>query len=833
MISWRLATHLISTLVGLAALTAVRSSNRACGEEPPSFEARVAPLLVNHCLTCHQPTKRSGDLDLSSAATIMAGGEQGPAMVAGKPEKSLLLDRVKAREMPPPEAKESKPLAAEEIEILRSWIAAGAPWPKDRVLGVHERTVDLDQARTFWSFQPVRRPAVPLEKAGTSKQRAANSIDAFVGERLAAAGFAMSPPADKRTILRRLSLDLRGFPPTLDEQAAYLDDHSPDAYERMVDRWLTDPAYGERWARYWLDVVRYADSNGYERDQAKPSVWRYRDYVIAALNSDKPYDRFVLEQVAGDELPNANHETLIATGFHALGSWQDEVDPLEAPQYRADELDDMVRTTAQTFLGLTVGCARCHNHKFDPLTMVDYYSLVAILAPLKRPNKGRLDRDIPLGTPEQIAAINARNEELGKLDAKIIEIITQKPADADQQQAAIRQRQQELRIKTPDIPGAYRCYEDSPQAPPTHLLLSGRASNLGPLMQPRVPAVLASVQPDFPDPLASSPPLPLTPSPTPSAAAATTLRRLTLARWLVDSDNPLTARVIANRVWQHHFGEGIVATPSDFGAMGARPTHPELLDWLADWLVHDAQWSLKRLHRLIVTSATYRQVSESAEYGVRNAELVTSTSPTPHSAIRNPQSIDPENKLLWRFPYRRLDVEAIRDSMLAASGGFNRRMGGPGVHLPIQQAAIEAHTDKESAWKADSGPAIQRRTVYAFVKRTLLVPMLETLDFCDTTNSTDRRAVTSIAPQALILFNGEFVNTQAEHFAERLRREAGDDAAVQIDLAFRLALAREPTAAELALLTGYLQRETPQLGPQALVQVCRVILNTNEFVYPN
>jgi hypothetical protein len=630
-----------------------------------------------------------------------------------------------------------------------------------------------------------------------------------------------------------LSLDVRGIPPSLDEQAAFLDDQSPDAYERLADRWLSDPAYGERWARYWLDVVRYADSNGYERDQAKPSVWRYRDYVIAALNADKPYDRFVLEQVAGDELPDASDETLIATGFHALGSWQDEVDPLEAPQYRADELDDMVRTTAQTFLGLTVGCARCHNHKFDPLTMVDYYSLVAILAPLKRPNKGRLDRDIPLGTPEQITAINARNEELGKLDAKVIEIITQKPADADKQQAAIRQRQKELRAKTPDIPGAYRCYEDSPQAPPTHLLLSGRASNLGPLMQPRVPAVLAIVQPEFPDQIAPSPALALPHSPTLSATPTTTLRRLTLARWLVEPGNPLTVRVVANRVWQRHFGEGLVATPSDFGSMGARPTHPELLDWLADWLMHDAQWSLKRMHRLIVSSATYRQESLGAQRVARRVKSTPAIGSNPHSATRDPQAIDPENKLLWRFPYRRLDVEAIRDSMLAASGNLNRRMGGPAVHLPIQQAAIEAHTDKEGAWKADTGPAIQRRTVYAYVKRTLLVPMLEMLDFCDTTNSTDRRAVTSIAPQALILFNGDFTSEQAEQLASRLRREAGDDPVAQIDLAFRLALAREPSPAETHSLLEFLKRETRLLGPQALVQVCRVILNVNEFVYPN
>ena len=302
--------------------------------------------------------------------------------------------------MPPPDSREHRPLSDSEKQTFAQWIAEGASWPKDRELGIHEKALDLEKARTFWSFQEVRRPPLPEVM---HPSYVANALDGFIWQRLEAAGLELSPRARSLTLLRRVSLDVRGLPPTLAEQEQFLNDNSPDAYERLVDRLLADPAYGERWTRHWLDVVRYADSNGYERDGAKPSVWRYRDYVIAALNSDKPYDRFILEQLAGDELADASSETLIATGFHALGAWQDEVDPLEAAQYRADELDDMVRTTSQAFLGLTLGCARCHNHKFDPLTMVDYYSLVAILAPLKRPNKGRTDRDVPLGTPEQIA----------------------------------------------------------------------------------------------------------------------------------------------------------------------------------------------------------------------------------------------------------------------------------------------------------------------------------------------------------------------------------------------------------------------------------------------
>ncbi|MCI0359663.1 MAG: DUF1549 domain-containing protein, partial [Planctomycetaceae bacterium] len=299
-------------------------------DEPPDFERDVAPTVVNHCLVCHQPLKRSGGLDLSTLATAMAGGELGPAIVAGKPAESVLVDRITAGEMPPPKAKESKKLSAQQIDMLRRWVASGAAWPNDRALGVHEKSVDLDQARSFWSFQPVRRPDVPI-----APSHKANPIDAFIAARLSAADLALSPPAEPLVLLRRLSLDLRGFPPTIAEQDAFLTcsrsereeeterprDRELMTYEAVVDRFLSDPAYGERWARHWLDLVRYADSNGYERDDAKPSVWRYRDYVIAALNSDKPYDRFVLEQIAGDELPDASDETLIATGFHALGPW--------------------------------------------------------------------------------------------------------------------------------------------------------------------------------------------------------------------------------------------------------------------------------------------------------------------------------------------------------------------------------------------------------------------------------------------------------------------------------------------------------------------------------
>jgi hypothetical protein len=772
----------LASLAILAWANAVRA-------EVPDFESRIAPILANHCLACHQPTKKSGELTLTTRESLLKGGESGSAIDLQEPAQSKLLARIRAGEMPPADSKESQPLTLEELAALTAWIEAGAPWPQGRELGIHEKSVDLAAAKSFWSFQPVRRPELPNLKQASGLR---GGIDAFVVQKLKEKQLTLSPEAARRDILRRLSLDLRGLPPTLDEQEAFLSDDAPDDCERLVDRFLADPAYGERWARHWLDLVRYADSNGYERDGAKPNVWKYRDYVIQAFNSDKPYDQFVIEQLAGDELAEPTYDSLVATGFHALGAWQDEVDPLEQPQYRADELDDMLRTTSQTFLGLTIGCARCHNHKFDPLTMVDYYSLAAIVAPLKRPNFGRIDGDVPFGTPEQIAAEQQRNLKLLALGKQIDDLQKQSAKDKDPQIAELREKQAQLKRGTPDLPRIYRQFEDQSDAPPTHLLLSGRASSPGPVMQPRVPAVLASTQPVFPTPGQKS-----------------TLRRLTLARWIASRDNPLTARVMVNRVWQHHFGTGIVASSSDFGEKGARPSHPNLLDYLA--AEFQQTWSLKRLHRQVLTSHTYRQASGWSEAGGKR---------------------DPENQLLSRYPYRRLDVEALRDSMLAAAGNLHRRMHGPAVYLPIPQAAIEAHTDKEAAWKAGQEPDINRRTVYAFVKRTLLVPMLETLDFCDTTNSTERRSVTSVAPQALTLYNGEFVNRQAVVFAERLEREAGEDLPAQIELAFRLALARRPHPQEAETMQAFVLSQEGGRR-QALVQLCRAILNLNEFAYPN
>jgi hypothetical protein len=835
-------------LLMLLAVGSAPSSGPAlqAAEPPPDFERDVAPLLVQHCLECHHDGKASGGLNLSRRESTRAGGESGPALVAGHPDESYLLERIRAGEMPPPDeasAPHDRPregIDPETVDRLAAWIRSGASWPDGRELGLHEQVVDVEQGRRFWSFQVVQRPPIP-DPAGSAPS--ANPLDRFLHEKLVSAGILPNPPAAPEELLRRATLDLIGVPPSLEEQTAFYSDTSPDAWERLVSRLLAHPGYGERWGRHWLDLARYADSNGYERDGSKPSVWKYRDYVIRSLNDDKPYDRFVLEQLAGDELPDADAETLLAMGFYALGTWQDEVDPLEAPQYRADELDDLIRTTVQTFLGLTIGCARCHHHKFDPLSMVDYYSLAAILAPLQRPNVGRTDRDLPLGTRQELAALQRRDTRMAELDQQrqAWEAELKPGAQGDenrrgelrQQLSRLEEEIARLRRETPDLPRGYFLFEPAPPASPTYLLLSGRASQLGPEMQPRVPAVLAPRQPVFPPPDEHS-----------------TRRRITLARWIVDPENPLAARVVVNRVWQHHFGVGLVATPSDFGQIGARPTHPELLDWLAHWFMHDAEWSLKRLHFLIMTSEAYRRSSLWREEAAER---------------------DPENRLLWRQPARRLEAEPLRDSILAVSGALQSDMYGPGVFLPIPDAVVEAHTDKQAAWPTSTAPDIYRRSIYAYVKRTLLVPMMEVLDLCDTTQSTDQRSVTHIAPQALTLYNGRLVNEQAEVLARRLVREGGNDVERQVERAYRLTLARPPRPEERHAVLTFLQAETeaaraesvsgevvrvdarPQAqaeetlgmpetdgtrhhdaeGPpwRALVQFCRVLLNLNEFAY--
>jgi hypothetical protein len=804
-------SRLAATALTLALWFGLSDITRAWA--PPDYEHDIKPILQQRCYSCHSRLKQKSELRLDAGALIHKGGKHGPVIVPGQAGQSPLLQKILSLEederMPP----EGKPVPPEQVALLRRWIDDGARFPRDEVIP--------QTPAEHWAFQPVHPPPVP---AVQEQRWVRNPIDAFVLAKLELRDWPPARPAEPRALLRRVYLDLTGLPPTPQEQERFLksplnrpagtfsptggeggdegvrfmERTSPDALDRVIDALLNRPVYGERWARHWLDVVRYADSNGYERDAEKPFVWRYRDYVIQALNTDKRFDRFILEQIAGDELADASSETMIATGFARLGHWDDE--PADPQADRFDQLDDIVSTTAQAFLGLTLGCARCHDHKFEPLATRDYYSMVAIFNPLQRPQKGRTELTMPAGSPREIAALVARDGEIARLKQQTNTLA----------RAEIEQRLQKLREATPDLPQAYVFNEPSPNPPVTHVLLRGSATRPGDPVPPAVPAVLVKQQPEFPPP-----------------GERTSQRRLGLARWLANPENPLTARVLVNRVWQQHFGHGLVRTPNDFGLMGEPPTHPELLDWLAHWFTHDAQWSLKKLHRLILTSSAWRM-----------------------SKASNPDraAADPEDRLLWRMAYHRLEVEAIRDSMLAVSGQLNPKMSGPSMKPRIQQAALEANTDKESIWKPSDPTESSRRTIYAFIKRGLVVPMLEVLDLGDTVHSCPQRGVTTVAPQALSLFNGEFVNEQARYFAARLMKESGDEPRQRIDLAWRLALCRAPTESEAGAMLEFCDQETKRLFAEAnqenrprsktdaeraaLEQMCRVILNLNEFVYP-
>jgi hypothetical protein len=701
-----------------------------------------------------------------------------------------------------------------------------------------------------WAFQPVRRPPVPAVR---DRSWVRTPIDAFVLARLEPQGLRPAPPADRRTLLRRVYFDLIGLPPTPDEQQAFLQDASPAALARVVDDLLSRPQYGERWARHWLDVVRYAESNGYERDGAKPNAWRYRDYVIDAFNQDKPYDRFLTEQLAGDEIDGTNAETQIATTFLRLGTWDDEpADPLVD---RYDQLDDVLGTTASAFLGLTLRCARCHNHKFEPFTQVDYYRMLAVFEPLKRPQKGRSDLDREIGTAEELdalrnpAAVRIQVAELTKTlrDRVFAQKKTALPAEAVaafQTDGSLRTEAQHELIKkytahiekeiraaaTPEenarlkrlesqlalieasqagkLPRAYIWYEEGSKAPLTHVFQRGNPAKPKKEVLPGVPAILVSREPDPPKPLARS-----------------SGRRLWLAHWMTRPEHPLTARVLVNRLWQGHFGKGLVATANDFGTAGEPPTHPELLDWLAAELVAGG-WRLKPLHRQLVLSSTYQMASAGPP------ELARA---------------DPTGALLARWPQHRLEAEAVRDAILAVSGQLNPRMAGPSIFPPIARGVLESQSRPGEGWGKSEDQEAARRSIYIFVKRTLGVPELELLDAPDTSSSCEKRPVSTTGPQALTFLNGDFIHQQAQAFASRLLREAGTDVPALVQRAFTLALGRPPRPPELQAAMNFLARQRQQIETdarkaprepgdtlkEALEGLCLVLLNTNEFVYLN
>lgn len=798
-----------SLLTGL--LLAITPGLTTLADEPVDYNRDIKPLLARHCVTCHGAKKPRGDLRLDTAAGALKGGLSGPAIEPGHPDDSLLLIAVTGDEITEQMPLNRPPLDDSEVAKLRAWIASGAIAPADEVPS--EATAE------HWAFVPPQHPDPP-EVQNSAWVR--NPIDRFVLAPLERDGIAPSPEADRATLYRRVSLDLIGLPPTPEEVDAFLADESPDAYERLVDRLLDSPHYGERWARPWLDIARYADSNGYSID-APRSIWKYRDWVINALNRDMPFDRFATDQLAGDLRPDASLDQLIATGFHRNTPINQE-GGIDREQFRIESIIDRTNTTATAFLGLTMGCCQCHDHKYDPLLQKEYYQFFAFFNNCDEPT-------IPTATPEEVAK---REEVEARVEAYLKDLWESEPALHDQQKAwelgldmAGRQKQSQEVREAFDTPFDQRDPEKNrvvfaafiDQAPAvkehkqaiakiqaeapqiittmivrerkklreTHLLTQGDFTRPAEVVEPGVPAVLPSLKArgDRPD-------------------------RLDLAHWLFQPDHPLTARVTVNRIWQGHFGRGLVATENDFGTQGALPSHPELLDWLATEFIARG-WSLKAMHRLIVTSATYRQSSRT------RPDLATS---------------DPDNRRLARQSRLRLSAEAIRDSALTASGLLSRAVGGPSV-FPPQPDGVMNLGQMRREWKADTGFDRYRRGLYTYFWRATPHPMLTVFDAPDATQSCTRRERSNTPLQALTLLNDTAYYECAQALADRLLCEASPDFPNRLTDAFRLCLVRQPTEPELtrlANLYNQIRSEPGVTDREAWTTVARVLFNLDEFI---
>jgi hypothetical protein len=713
----------------------------ATSEQVRFFETQVQPLLKARCLKCHgDGPKVRGGLRLDSREAMVRGGELGPAVSPQEPNQSLLLQAIRFEELEmPPSGK----LPAKEVEILTRWVKEGYPWSTGALTATKnvaaparspaQPTTTTVAARLEWSHRPVVRPSVPTVNQSNWCR---NPIDAFLVARLEKARLKPAVEADRVTLIRRVSYDLTGLGPTPEEVDAFLADRRPDAYGRLVDRLLDSPHYGEKWGRHWLDLVRYGETNGYERDSAKPFAWRYRDYVISSFNRDKPYDQFIREQLAGDEVSPNSAESLVATGFYRLGIWDDE--PADRVLARYEGLDGIVSTTGQVVLGMTVNCARCHDHKVDPIPQRDYYRLLSFFQNVTYPDGKNLKKAVDQsGSRIDVMCVGERGRST------------------------------------------------------THILLRGNPNLAGDEVEPGVPEVLTDGSPTF------------------DSGAG---KRRALAEWLTDRRNPRTARVMVNRLWQYHFGRGLVPTPNDFGKLGESCTHPELLDWLAAEFM-DGDWRIKRMHRLILLSTAYRMSSAASTAGLAS---------------------DPANHWLWRFPMRRLTAEEVRDSILAASGTLNLKAGGPAVYPPIPREVLAGQSVPGQGWKTSSPRESARRSVYVHVKRSLLVPILATHDAADTDSSCPVRYATTVPTQALGLLNGEFANQQAIQFADRLRREAPDDLAAQVDRAVFLTTAKHSSLDEIRDDVAFLKKlksESHVDDQTALTQYCLMTLNANAFLY--
>jgi mono/diheme cytochrome c family protein len=949
-------------------------------EDPASgiefFERRIRPIFADNCYKCHGEEKQKGALRLDSVGGIEAGGESGAIIEPGQPGSSRLITAVRYEDddfqMPP-----KQQLSDQQIADLARWVEIGAPMPEPAAdaeaiparQGFHIKPED----QAHWAFQPVTRPAVPEV---SDPQWPVNPIDNFLLAKLEQEGLSPNGPAGRRRLIRRAAYDLTGLPPTPEAIEKFLADDSKSAWRSVINELLDSPHYGEKWGRHWLDLVRYAESNSYERDAAKPQAWRYRDYVIRSFNEDKPYSQFVREQLAGDEMPESGIDGIIATGFYRLGIWDDE--PADRDLAFYDGIDDIITTTSQAFLGLTVDCARCHDHKLDPISQADYYRMAAFFRNINHFKNGGPTDEVPLfasaeqkkAHDEQVAQLTERKnaaqkrissiesefrthyqnqqtgvhadledvtfkfyretwdklpdfslikaEESGRVEGPYFDISNRSrntafgyvfegtlivPADGDytfyidsddgsrltinnavvlkydgehelgsEQQKTVAltsgrmpvkleyfQKDRELGLNLawssanfgrrslsrvgPDTTGpelakdfqkvfeehgaavlgketfaeykklkseleelkkknipvdlALAVTERGAESPDTHILLRGNPGVPGDTVSPGFPTVLG-----FPEPAI----------PIPSNGTPTTHRRTALADWIASDRNQLTARVIVNRIWQFHFGEGIVRSPNNFGIQGMRPSHPELLDWLASELMENG-WQIKHIHRLIMTSRAYQMSSADRP---------------------DAYAVDPENNLQWKFNLRRLTAEEIRDSILALNGTLNLKMFGPSIFVDIPKEVMATQSVPGNGWGKSSADEQARRSIYIHVKRSLLTPILTSFDLAETDRTTPVRFHSVQPTQALGMLNSDYLNEQADLLAKRLRAEAGEDLDKQIRLALSLATARVPTEPEVEharKLIHDLRGENDVPSALVMKYFCLMVMNLNEFIY--
>jgi len=875
----------LACVICIAAVSFNRGVTPANAQTAVSFSKDIQPILEQNCLGCHGPSMQSSRLDLSTSEGALRGGARGSAIVPGKAEDSRIYRMISGLDKPQMPLGGNK-LTDEQIAAIKNWINQGAKWDGVTVgakvpADATHALVDMNKvpqisadARNYWAFKLPMQAPLPQTARTFS-----NPIDRFLEKAREQKGLKVAPKADQLTLVRRAYMDLIGLPPTPEEVEAYMKDTAPGTWERLIDKLLASPHYGERWGRHWLDAARYADSSGYENDTDQPNMWRYRDYVIKAFNEDKPYNTFVKEQIAGDEIPNRTDDSLIATGFLRAGPRVRNHEHAN-PARRYDYLDDVLGAIGKGMLGLTVQCARCHDHKFDPITQKDYYSMEASIF-------GYVEVEYPLGPREEadaymrkiteitekVAALKDQIDAIDKPyhDKLALEEIRKKfppevvravekpesertpgekliaiqvldtgggrstaaavdkimsPEDAAKKKA-LNDQIAAINAETPPTPplasivtdgdwrsvalgygdrnegacpkceleyvGAGKFIDFGPgkgnyKVPPSYFLLRGDPDSKAYPMKPGFISVITTGNP---------------PTELPPADGRTSGRRLALAEWIISRDNPLPARVIVNRIWEHHFGKGIVPTLDNFGKMGEQPSNQELLDWLAVEFMNKG-WSIKQMQRLIMTSEAYQMASE------YNDEASA--------------KIDPEDTYLWRYRIQRLEGEIIRDNILSVAGSIDLKMGGPAIFPHVDDSFIK--TLFRGIYRNPEGDSADqwRRSIYIYQKRTLPNPMLQVFDLPDMSQSFGARYVSTVPTQALQLMNDDFVLNQAQLFADRVKKEAGNDVAKQVDLAYRIALTRPPTEREKSLATD-------MILSGSLVDFTNVMLNLSEFLY--